>query len=151
MADGFHPNRQPGASTLRRISAADPLQVQRPLIIGTTEDCMCAQPCAPARWSGLRGPAPKLRKESAVRYRRLLRRARRWGAVGENMRSRQTAVLGGSGFIGRYVVKRPGARGRVVPAGCRNAEEAKFLRPMGDVGQGEPVIATIDDEIVLPA
>src|ERR1700720_1311625 len=151
MADGFHQNRQPGASTLRRVSAADPLQVQRPLIIGTTEDCMRAQPCAPARWSGLRGADPKLRQASALRYRRRLRRARRWGAVGENMRSRRTAVLGGSGFIGRYVVKRRGARGGVGPVGGRNSEGGKFLRPMGDVGQVEPVNATIDGEAVLPA
>src|SRR6516225_1249756 len=67
------------------------------------------------------------------------------------MRNRRTAVLGGSGFVGRYVVKRLAARGDVVPVGCRHAGEAKFLRPMGDVGQVEPVNVAIDDEIVLPA
>src|SRR5271169_582618 len=67
------------------------------------------------------------------------------------MRNRRTAVLGGSGFIGRYVVKRLAARGDVVPVGCRNADAARFLRPMGDVGQVEPLNATIDDEVVLPA
>ena len=67
------------------------------------------------------------------------------------MRGRRTAVLGGSGFIGRYVVKRLAARGDVVPVGCRNAEAAKFLRPMGDVGQVEPINIAIDDEAVLPA
>jgi uncharacterized protein YbjT (DUF2867 family) len=67
------------------------------------------------------------------------------------MRSHRTAVLGGSGFIGRYIVKRLAARGDVVPVGCRNAEEAKFLRPMGDVGQVEPLSITIDDETRLPA
>jgi uncharacterized protein YbjT (DUF2867 family) len=67
------------------------------------------------------------------------------------MRSRRTAVLGGSGFIGRYVVKRLAARGEVVPVGCRNAEEAKFLRPMGDVGQVEPLNVEIDDEALLAA
>src|SRR5689334_7809301 len=67
------------------------------------------------------------------------------------MRSRRTAVLGGSGFIGRYVVKRLAARGDVVVAGCRNAEEAKFLRPMGNVGQVEPIDVAIDAEAVLPA
>jgi NADH dehydrogenase len=60
-------------------------------------------------------------------------------------------VLGGSGFIGRYVVKRLAARGDVVPVGCRNAEAAKFLRTMGDVGQVEPLNVAIDDEAVLPA
>jgi NADH dehydrogenase len=67
------------------------------------------------------------------------------------MRSGRTAVLGGSGFIGRYVVKRLAARGDVVPVGCRNAEQAKFLRPMGDVGQVQPLNVAIDDERVLPA
>ncbi|MGC2203213.1 MAG: complex I NDUFA9 subunit family protein [Stellaceae bacterium] len=67
------------------------------------------------------------------------------------MRSRRTAVLGGSGFIGRYVVKRLAARGDVVPVGCRNAAEAKFLKPMGAVGQIEPLNVAIDDESVLPA
>jgi uncharacterized protein YbjT (DUF2867 family) len=67
------------------------------------------------------------------------------------MRARRTAVLGGSGFIGRYVVKRLAARGDVVPVGCRNAEAAKFLRVMGDVGQVEPLNVAIDDEVVLSA
>jgi uncharacterized protein YbjT (DUF2867 family) len=67
------------------------------------------------------------------------------------MRSHRTAVLGGSGFIGRYIVKRLAARGDVVPVGCRNAEEAKFLKPMGDVGQVEPLNIMIDDEERLPA
>src|SRR5271167_4309311 len=67
------------------------------------------------------------------------------------MRSRRTAVLGGAGFIGRYVVKRLAAHGDVVSVGCRNAEEAKFLRPMGEVGQVEPLSVAIGDEAVLPA
>jgi uncharacterized protein YbjT (DUF2867 family) len=67
------------------------------------------------------------------------------------MRSHRTAVLGGSGFIGRYIVKRLAARGDVVPVGCRNAEEAKFLRPMGAVGQVEPLNVAIDDEALLPS
>ena len=67
------------------------------------------------------------------------------------MRNHRTAVLGGSGFIGRYIVKRLAARGDVVPVGCRNAEEAKFLKPMGDVGQVEPLNIMIDDEERLPA
>jgi uncharacterized protein YbjT (DUF2867 family) len=67
------------------------------------------------------------------------------------MRSHRTAVLGGSGFIGRYVVKRLAARGDVIAVGCRNAEEAKFLKPMGDVGQIVPVNVAIGDERLLPA
>ena len=67
------------------------------------------------------------------------------------MRNRRTPVLGGSGFIGRYVVKRLAARGEVVPVACRNAGAAAFLRTMGDVGQVEPLNVVIDDELVLPA
>ena len=54
------------------------------------------------------------------------------------MRSRRTAVLGGSGFIGRYVVQRLAARGDVVPVGGRHAEDAKFLMTAGLVGQIAP-------------
>jgi uncharacterized protein YbjT (DUF2867 family) len=60
-------------------------------------------------------------------------------------------VLGGSGFIGRYVVKRLAARGEVIAVGCRNAEQAKFLKPMGDVGQIVPLNVGIGDETLLPA
>jgi uncharacterized protein YbjT (DUF2867 family) len=67
------------------------------------------------------------------------------------MRSGRTAVLGGSGFIGRYVVKRLAARGDVITVGCRNAEQAKFLKPLGDVGQIEPLNVPIGDETLLPA
>jgi uncharacterized protein YbjT (DUF2867 family) len=67
------------------------------------------------------------------------------------MKNHRTAVLGGSGFIGRYIVKRLAARGDVVPVGCRNAEAAKFLRTMGEVGQVEPLSVAIDNETVLPA
>ena len=67
------------------------------------------------------------------------------------MRNRRSAVLGGSGFIGRYVVKRLAARGEVVAVGCRNAEAAKFLKPMGDVGQIMPLNVAIGDETLLPA
>jgi uncharacterized protein YbjT (DUF2867 family) len=67
------------------------------------------------------------------------------------MRNRRTAVLGGSGFIGRYVVQRLAARGDVVPVGCRHAEDAKFLMTFGLVGQIAAVDVAIDDEQLLPA
>ena len=67
------------------------------------------------------------------------------------MRNRRTAVLGGSGFIGRYVVQRLAARGDVIPVGCRHAEEAKFLVPFGNVGQIAVLNIAIDDERLLPA
>jgi len=67
------------------------------------------------------------------------------------MRNHRTAVLGGSGFIGRYIVKRLAAGADVVAVGCRNAEAAKFLKPMGDVGQVVPLNVAIGDEALLPA
>ena len=67
------------------------------------------------------------------------------------MRTRRTAVLGGSGFIGRYIVQRLAARGDVIPVGCRHAQEAKFLMPLGNVGQIATINVTIGDEQVLHA
>lgn len=60
-------------------------------------------------------------------------------------------MLGGSGFIGRYVVQRLAARGDVIAVGCRRAEGAKFLMPQGNVGQIAAVNLAIDDEGLLPA
>ncbi|MGH7051537.1 MAG: complex I NDUFA9 subunit family protein, partial [Acetobacteraceae bacterium] len=48
-------------------------------------------------------------------------------------------VYGGSGFIGRYVVKRLAARGHVVRVAVRDTEAALFLKPMGVVGQIVPL------------
>jgi NADH dehydrogenase len=39
----------------------------------------------------------------------------------------------------------------VIPVGCRRAEEAKFLKPLGDVGQIATLNLTIGDEQILPA
>src|SRR5262249_45577346 len=100
---------------------------------------------------------PRMLPENRSPYRRQrvvkagVRPASGWRAAGEGMRNRRTAVLGGSGFIGRYVVKRLAARGEVVAVGCRSAEQAKFLKPMGDVGQVQPLNVAIDNEALLPA
>jgi NADH dehydrogenase len=67
------------------------------------------------------------------------------------MKTHRIAVLGGSGFIGRYVVKRLAERGEVLTVGGRHAADAKFLKLKGDVGQVGLVNIAIDDERVLPA
>jgi NADH dehydrogenase len=67
------------------------------------------------------------------------------------MRNRRVCVVGGSGFIGRYAVKRFAEAGAVIAAVSRHASEARFLRPMGDVGQIEPFDAGLDDEAGLTA
>jgi len=51
------------------------------------------------------------------------------------MVAQRVVVFGGSGFIGRYVVKRLAAAGVPVRVACRDVEAAKFLKPMGAVGQ----------------
>jgi NADH dehydrogenase len=65
------------------------------------------------------------------------------------MRNRRVSVVGGSGFIGRYIVKRLAEGGAVIAAVSRHASEARYLRPMGDVGQIEPFDAGVDDEAGL--
>jgi NADH dehydrogenase len=67
------------------------------------------------------------------------------------MRYRRVTVFGASGFIGRYVVKRLAARGCVIAAGCRSVDGAKFLRPMGDVGQIAPIRARVTEEAEVAA
>jgi uncharacterized protein YbjT (DUF2867 family) len=67
------------------------------------------------------------------------------------MKQHRVAILGGSGFIGRYVVKRLAERGDVLTVGGRHAASAKFLKLKGDVGQVGLVNLSIDDETLLPA
>ncbi len=55
------------------------------------------------------------------------------------MAQARVVVFGGSGFIGRYVVKRLAAAGHPVRVACRDVERAKFLKPMGAVGQISPM------------
>jgi NADH dehydrogenase len=54
-------------------------------------------------------------------------------------------VFGGSGFIGRYVVKRLAQAGHVVRVAVRDTEGAGFLRPMGAVGQIVPLYTSLAD------
>ena len=58
-------------------------------------------------------------------------------------------VVGGSGFIGRYVVQRLAAAGHVVRVAGRNTARAAALKPMGSVGQVVPIYANITDELTM--
>jgi uncharacterized protein YbjT (DUF2867 family) len=67
------------------------------------------------------------------------------------MSDMRVAVVGASGFIGRYVVKRLAARGDVIAAIMRDAEAGRFLQPMGDVGQIARIRATVADDRQMTA
>jgi uncharacterized protein YbjT (DUF2867 family) len=59
---------------------------------------------------------------------------------------KRAVVFGGTGFIGRYVVKRLAQLGYVVRVAGRDPERAQPLKPMGFVGQIVPYYAPLDDE-----
>lgn len=66
------------------------------------------------------------------------------------MQTRSVAtVFGGSGFIGRYVVKRLAAEGHIVRVAVRDPEAAQFLKPMGTVGQIVPLAAPIGSDAAV--
>jgi len=55
-------------------------------------------------------------------------------------------IVGGSGFVGRYVAQAMAQRGWRVRVACRRPNEALFVRPYGVVGQVEPVQCNIRDD-----
>ncbi len=57
--------------------------------------------------------------------------------------SRLATVFGGSGFVGRHIVRALARRGWRVRAAVRRPDLAAFLRPIGGVGQIEPVQANL--------
>ena len=67
------------------------------------------------------------------------------------MRQQRVAILGGAGFIGRYLVKRLAERGDVLAVGGRDTAAAKFLKLKGDVGQVGLLNVSMADEPLLRA
>ena len=61
------------------------------------------------------------------------------------MAQRIVTIFGGSGFIGRYVVKRLAQQGWTIRVGVRSPARAAFLKPLGDVGQIMPLRAPLQD------
>ena len=61
--------------------------------------------------------------------------------------SQTVAVIGGTGFIGRQIVEQLARQGMRIKVLARNADRAKFLKPMGDVGQISIIAGSaLDDE-----
>jgi uncharacterized protein YbjT (DUF2867 family) len=57
----------------------------------------------------------------------------------------RATVFGGSGFVGRQIVRRLAAEGTVVRVAVRDPENALSLKPMGAVGQIVPCFADVTD------
>lgn len=55
-------------------------------------------------------------------------------------------IIGGSGFVGRYIAQAMARRGWRVRVACRRPNDAHFVRPYGVVGQVEPVQCNIRDD-----
>jgi uncharacterized protein YbjT (DUF2867 family) len=62
----------------------------------------------------------------------------------EQMSNRRATVFGGSGFLGRYIVKRLVANGIVTRVATRNPDDALPLKTLGPVGHVVPVAARLD-------
>lgn len=60
--------------------------------------------------------------------------------------SKLVTVYGGSGFVGRYIVRRMAKAGWRVRVAVRRPNEAIFVKPYGVVGQVEPVLCNIRDD-----
>ena len=60
-------------------------------------------------------------------------------------------ILGGSGFVGRYVARRMAQAGWRVRVATRRPNEKIFVRTYGAVGQVEPVLCNIRDEASVRA
>ena len=60
-------------------------------------------------------------------------------------------VFGGSGFVGRHIVRDLAKTGAAVRVAVRRPDRALFLKTMGDVGQITPVAANIRDDASVAA
>jgi uncharacterized protein YbjT (DUF2867 family) len=58
-------------------------------------------------------------------------------------------VFGGSGFIGRYVVRRLARAGKTVRVAVRDTERALFLKTAGRLGQIVPLHAPVTDDAAV--
>jgi uncharacterized protein YbjT (DUF2867 family) len=64
---------------------------------------------------------------------------------------RQITVFGGTGFIGRHIIRRLAKTGAVIRVPTREPEKALFLKPMGDIGQIVPLPCSVRSEASIAA
>ncbi len=64
---------------------------------------------------------------------------------------RLVTVFGGSGFLGRHIVRELAKAGMKVRVAVRDPEAALYMKPMGDVGQVTPVQANIRNKASVEA
>ncbi|MGJ8627297.1 MAG: complex I NDUFA9 subunit family protein [Sulfitobacter sp.] len=65
--------------------------------------------------------------------------------------SKLVTIYGGSGFVGRYIARRMAKAGWRVRVAVRNPNEAMFVRPYGVVGQVEPILCNVRDDVSVSA
>lgn len=65
--------------------------------------------------------------------------------------SKLVTVFGGSGFVGRYIVRRLAKEGCRVRVAVRDPNLAGFVKPYGVVGQVEPLFCNIRDDASVRA
>ena len=65
--------------------------------------------------------------------------------------SKLVTIIGGSGFVGRYIARRMAKEGWRVRVAVRRPNEALFVRPYGVVGQVEPIPCNIRDDASVRA
>ncbi|MSP68411.1 MAG: complex I NDUFA9 subunit family protein [Alphaproteobacteria bacterium] len=67
------------------------------------------------------------------------------------MRLQLITVFGGSGFVGRHLVQRLAKTGAQIRIAVRHPARARFLRPLGDVGQIVPLVAPVTSDAAVAA
>ncbi len=67
------------------------------------------------------------------------------------MVARSITVFGGSGFIGRHLVRRLAGQDWTIRIAVRRPSRANFLKPLGEVGQITPIRAPLQEPAAVEA
>ena len=72
-------------------------------------------------------------------------------AIGVQAMSKLVTIYGGSGFVGRYIARRMAQSGWRVRVAVRRPNEALFVKTFGSVGQVEPILCNIRNDLSVSA